>query len=146
MDDPRPPGCVKLAGDMDLWRIRVGVYGHPPCASLLRFSLGILKMLPVVYRCNSFLAKAACRGPGFGAIYHGFIRTLQTHGQYWIGFDDRYSLRQTLFNAGAVAGAIFGGWGRARAFAVARPVHLPTAISKRWKFSAGDAAARAAAD
>jgi mRNA interferase RelE/StbE len=25
-DDPRPPGCVKLAGGMDLWRIRVGDY------------------------------------------------------------------------------------------------------------------------
>ena len=25
-DDPRPPGCVKLAGDENLWRIRVGDY------------------------------------------------------------------------------------------------------------------------
>ena len=25
-DDPRPPGCVKLEGADDLWRIRVGVY------------------------------------------------------------------------------------------------------------------------
>jgi len=24
--DPRPPGCVKLTGEDDLWRIRVGVY------------------------------------------------------------------------------------------------------------------------
>ena len=24
--DPRPPGCVKLAGEDDLWRIRVGDY------------------------------------------------------------------------------------------------------------------------
>ena len=25
-DDPRPPGCVKLKGETDLWRIRVGDY------------------------------------------------------------------------------------------------------------------------
>jgi mRNA interferase RelE/StbE len=25
-DDPRPPGCVKLQGKDDLWRIRVGPY------------------------------------------------------------------------------------------------------------------------
>ena len=25
-DDPRPPGVVKLAGDENLWRIRVGRY------------------------------------------------------------------------------------------------------------------------
>ena len=25
-DDPRPPGCVKLAGADDLYRIRVGAY------------------------------------------------------------------------------------------------------------------------
>ncbi len=25
-DDPRPAGCVKLAGDDNLWRIRVGAY------------------------------------------------------------------------------------------------------------------------
>lgn len=25
-DDPRPPGCVKLAGDDNAWRIRVGDY------------------------------------------------------------------------------------------------------------------------
>jgi hypothetical protein len=25
-DNPRPPGCVKLAGADDLWRIRVGQY------------------------------------------------------------------------------------------------------------------------
>jgi len=25
-DDPRPPGCVKLTGADDLWRIRVGQY------------------------------------------------------------------------------------------------------------------------
>lgn len=25
-DDPRPPGCVKLAGATDLWRIRSGDY------------------------------------------------------------------------------------------------------------------------
>lgn len=24
--DPRPPGCVKMAGEDDLWRIRVGSY------------------------------------------------------------------------------------------------------------------------
>lgn len=24
--DPRPPGCVELAGDDNLWRIRVGSY------------------------------------------------------------------------------------------------------------------------
>ncbi len=24
--NPRPPGCVKLAGGSNLWRIRVGVY------------------------------------------------------------------------------------------------------------------------
>jgi len=24
--DPRPPGCVKLTGKPELWRIRVGVY------------------------------------------------------------------------------------------------------------------------
>ena len=26
-DDPRPRGCKKLAGEDDLWRIRVGRYG-----------------------------------------------------------------------------------------------------------------------
>ena len=25
-DDPRPPGCVKLAGATSGWRVRVGVY------------------------------------------------------------------------------------------------------------------------
>ncbi|HEV2946874.1 MAG TPA: type II toxin-antitoxin system RelE/ParE family toxin [Gemmataceae bacterium] len=25
-DDPRPPGSVKLSGELDLWRIRVGDY------------------------------------------------------------------------------------------------------------------------
>jgi mRNA interferase RelE/StbE len=25
-DNPRPPGCVKLSGPSNLWRIRVGVY------------------------------------------------------------------------------------------------------------------------
>ena len=25
-DNPRPPGCVKLSGPADLWRIRVGEY------------------------------------------------------------------------------------------------------------------------
>ena len=25
-DNPRPPGCVKLAGESNLWRIRSGVY------------------------------------------------------------------------------------------------------------------------
>ena len=25
-DNPRPPGCVKLSGPSDLWRIRVGDY------------------------------------------------------------------------------------------------------------------------
>ena len=25
-DDPRPPGCVKLAGAANLWRVRVGEY------------------------------------------------------------------------------------------------------------------------
>jgi mRNA interferase RelE/StbE len=25
-DDPRPPGAVKLSGEEDLWRIRVGSY------------------------------------------------------------------------------------------------------------------------
>ena len=25
-DNPRPPGCVKLSGPSDLWRIRVGEY------------------------------------------------------------------------------------------------------------------------
>lgn len=25
-DDPRPPGCLKLTGEDDLWRIRVGDY------------------------------------------------------------------------------------------------------------------------
>jgi len=25
-DNPRPPGCVKLAGGSNLWRVRVGVY------------------------------------------------------------------------------------------------------------------------
>ncbi len=25
-DDPRPPGCVKLEGEDNLWRIRVGDY------------------------------------------------------------------------------------------------------------------------
>ncbi len=25
-DNPRPPGCVKLSGSSDLWRIRVGDY------------------------------------------------------------------------------------------------------------------------
>jgi mRNA interferase RelE/StbE len=25
-DDPRPPGCAKLEGEDNLWRIRVGVY------------------------------------------------------------------------------------------------------------------------
>lgn len=25
-DNPRPPGCVKLAGSKDVWRIRVGQY------------------------------------------------------------------------------------------------------------------------
>lgn len=25
-DDPRPAGCVKLAGGADLWRIRIGNY------------------------------------------------------------------------------------------------------------------------
>lgn len=25
-EDPRPPGCMKLKGDDDLWRIRVGDY------------------------------------------------------------------------------------------------------------------------
>jgi mRNA interferase RelE/StbE len=25
-DNPRPPGCVKLSGGSNLWRIRVGVY------------------------------------------------------------------------------------------------------------------------
>jgi mRNA interferase RelE/StbE len=24
--EPRPPGCVKLAGSQDLWRVRVGDY------------------------------------------------------------------------------------------------------------------------
>ena len=25
-DNPRPPGCLKLSGESDLWRIRSGVY------------------------------------------------------------------------------------------------------------------------
>ncbi len=25
-DDPRPPGSVKLSGELDIWRIRVGDY------------------------------------------------------------------------------------------------------------------------
>ena len=25
-DNPRPPGCVKLSGPSNLWRIRVGMY------------------------------------------------------------------------------------------------------------------------
>lgn len=25
-DDPRPPGCVKLSGQDNLWRVRAGVY------------------------------------------------------------------------------------------------------------------------
>lgn len=25
-DEPRPPGCAKLKGEDDLWRIRVGIY------------------------------------------------------------------------------------------------------------------------
>ena len=26
-DDPRPPGCKKLKGEQDAWRIRIGDYG-----------------------------------------------------------------------------------------------------------------------
>jgi mRNA interferase RelE/StbE len=27
-NNPRPPGCVKLSGSNDLWRIRIGDYRH----------------------------------------------------------------------------------------------------------------------